>query len=336
MARRAPFVAFVLLPGSGAHVGGGDFWCLVLHEFKVRPCAEGLVLRQGLKRVRRGCEGVHQHELEICLELLLHGGYLLSNQVQKAVALRDLEQRFGLLQTHASSKSSVQFQDECFLQQPWIWLRLDRFVSRQGLDRVELRLRDHDISTGRQNAIGVLEGRDSSIVASILGHFLLERRPHRSHLRRAHRLDNVHEAWLQRGPAHQEAVNVGLRDELGAIVRSHAASILDSDLLRNSRSNSLLDVGTDSCLSLLSLLWSCNLASTDCPNRFVCDDDLVPVLDAWDARTKLTFVHLICFACFPLFEKLSDAKDCAYTGRLALGHLLSGISISFTILCAAF
>mmetsp|Transcript_104148 Transcript_104148/g.299743 ORF Transcript_104148/g.299743 Transcript_104148/m.299743 type:complete len:290 (+) Transcript_104148:121-990(+) len=121
--------------------------------------------------------------------------------------------------------------------------------------------------------------------------------------------DDRHEGGLERGPAHEEAVHVRLRDELLAVLRRHTAAILDAHLLRHLGGNLLLQEGADGRVRLLRLVRRSHLARADGPDGLVGDDDVVPILDLRDDGGELALVHLVCLPRLALLQHLADAQD---------------------------
>mmetsp|Transcript_52796 Transcript_52796/g.141404 ORF Transcript_52796/g.141404 Transcript_52796/m.141404 type:complete len:441 (-) Transcript_52796:273-1595(-) len=113
----APLMSGILLPGSWREVSSRDLWRLVLHKLKVRPRPKLRVLGQGRQGVCGGREGVHEHEGEVGLVGLLHGGHLLGDEVQEALVASDRKERLCLVQAHAGAQAAVQLQNDRLREQ---------------------------------------------------------------------------------------------------------------------------------------------------------------------------------------------------------------------------
>mmetsp|Transcript_88654 Transcript_88654/g.173387 ORF Transcript_88654/g.173387 Transcript_88654/m.173387 type:complete len:290 (+) Transcript_88654:120-989(+) len=147
--------------------------------------------------------------------------------------------------------------------------------------------------------------------------------------------DDRHEGGLERGPAHEEAVHVRLRDELLAVLRRHTAAILDAHLLRHLGGDLLLQEGADGRVRLLRLVRRGHLAGADGPDGLVGDDDVVPVLDLRDHSGQLPLVHLVRLPRLALLQQLADAEDHLHALLLADLHLLRRDLVGVAVLRAA-
>mmetsp|Transcript_11641 Transcript_11641/g.31335 ORF Transcript_11641/g.31335 Transcript_11641/m.31335 type:complete len:782 (-) Transcript_11641:241-2586(-) len=308
--RRAPLVAGLLLPSGRAEIAGSHLGCLVLHELKVGALAELLVRGERLERVCGRGERVHKHELNLGLELLVHGPHLLGDQVQETVALRDGQERLRLVETHASAEASIQLQNDRLLEQRRIGLDLDLLVVHEALDGVDRGLRDHDVGAGGQHAEVVLEGGDGGLVAALLLHLRLVGWPQLRELGGSAGAHDVHEGGLQGGAADEKAVDVGLADELLAVLRRHAAAVLDLDVVSDLGADGGLEVGADGGVRLLGLIRGGDLAGADGPDRLVGDDDLLGV----EKTVDLCHLHIHLSkhgtqALLADFLWLADAED---------------------------
>mmetsp|Transcript_141976 Transcript_141976/g.453889 ORF Transcript_141976/g.453889 Transcript_141976/m.453889 type:complete len:568 (+) Transcript_141976:131-1834(+) len=235
--RRAPLVAGLLLPSGRAEIAGSHLGCLVLHELKVGALAELLVRGERLERVCGRGERVHKHELNLGLELLVHGAHLLRDQVQEAVALGDRQQGLRLVEAHACAEAAVQLQNHGALEKAGVRLHVELLEILEGLDGVEQGLGQHDVRARGEHAQIVLEGGDGCSRQLLLLHLRLVRRPDLHQLRGAHGANDVHEGRLQGRSADEEAIDVGLADEFLAVFGSHAATILDADLASDVRAD---------------------------------------------------------------------------------------------------
>mmetsp|Transcript_50795 Transcript_50795/g.151994 ORF Transcript_50795/g.151994 Transcript_50795/m.151994 type:complete len:256 (-) Transcript_50795:67-834(-) len=186
VARRAPLVCRLLLPGGRRHVRGGDLRRLVLDELEVCARAELGVLGEGRQGVGGCRERVHEHERQVRLVRLLHRGNLLGDEVQEAVAAGDRQERLGLVQAHAGSQAAVELQDDSLLQQLRILLDGQFLKPGQAFHAVQCALGNHHIGARDKHRIVVLEGGNGCLVAALLLHLCLVGGPvllHGGHLR---------------------------------------------------------------------------------------------------------------------------------------------------------
>lgn len=90
-------------------------------------------------------------------------------------------------------------------------------------------------------------------------------------------LHDVDELGQQRRTANQETINVGTRNERLCVACLDGAAVDDAHTASNGRGHIGCDPGTDLGMSLFSLLRGGNFACADCPDRLVCDDNILPV-----------------------------------------------------------
>ena len=96
---------------------------------------------------------------------------------------------------------------------------------------------------------------------------------------RAVRVDDVDELGLERGAAHEEAVNVGLRGQLLGVAARHAAAVDDARRGARRRRDVAVQPAAQLGVHLLRLRRRRHLARADRPHRLVGHDNLAPVLD---------------------------------------------------------
>mmetsp|Transcript_80217 Transcript_80217/g.211445 ORF Transcript_80217/g.211445 Transcript_80217/m.211445 type:complete len:396 (+) Transcript_80217:145-1332(+) len=177
---------------------------------------------------------------------------------------------------------------------------------------INLRRRAHDLA----EKVHALRRRRDAIDLDEL-RLLEDERGHASR-------DDVGEGRLQGCTAYEEAVDVGLGDELLAVLRCHASAVQDThaigDLLGHSAGNHL----ADGRVSILGLFGSGHLARADGPHRLVGDDNLLPVLDLGVHRVQLALVDFIRLAGLALLQQLANAEDHGDAGLLALLDLRRG------------
>mmetsp|Transcript_18270 Transcript_18270/g.42594 ORF Transcript_18270/g.42594 Transcript_18270/m.42594 type:complete len:253 (-) Transcript_18270:1343-2101(-) len=148
-------------------------------------------------------------------------------------------------------------------------------------------------------------------------------------------LNDLCEVGLQRCPSNEEAIDIWLFDKLIAVVRAHAATILNAHLVGDCISALCAQVLSNGCLCVLCLLWCSNLTGAYGPNWLVCNDELIPIPDLWNHCIQLLLVHLVCDARLPLLQGLSDAEENPEICLLCLLHLGCRVSQCLTILCSS-
>mmetsp|Transcript_54924 Transcript_54924/g.111624 ORF Transcript_54924/g.111624 Transcript_54924/m.111624 type:complete len:207 (+) Transcript_54924:636-1256(+) len=89
-------------------------------------------------------------------------------------------------------------------------------------------------------------------------------------------------------------------------------------------------------MGLLGLIRSGNLSCANCPDRFVGNDNLAPVLwlQLLDHRIQHPLVHLVGLAGLPLFQQLPNGQNNLESSCKSLGHLLGNILVGLTVLRA--
>jgi len=83
-------------------------------------------------------------------------------------------------------------------------------------------------------------------------------------------------------------------------------------------------------VSLLSNLGGGCLTGADGPDRFVSNNNAVPVGDGASDGIELSLKDIICSSSFSLLESLSNADNRLKIGSLGLGDLLSNDLVSLT------
>jgi hypothetical protein len=127
---------------------------------------------------------------------------------------------------------------------------------------------------------------------------------------------------LQAGTADQEAVNVGLLGQLGAVLLVDAAAVQDAGLLGDLGVDVVLEPGTDGGVDVLGLGGGGDLAGADGPDGLVGDDDLGPVGELGLERGELLADDVDGGAGLALLEALAaapDDADAVVGGVLGLG-----------------
>lgn len=96
---------------------------------------------------------------------------------------------------------------------------------------------------------------------------------------------------------------------------------------------------SDNFVSFLSLFRRCSLTSADGPHRLISDDYFWPVVDFLANSSKLSGVHFVCLARFPLVKLLTDASHYTQTvlqgSSSFLGNDFITLSIYVTTLAVA-
>mmetsp|Transcript_79291 Transcript_79291/g.256326 ORF Transcript_79291/g.256326 Transcript_79291/m.256326 type:complete len:397 (-) Transcript_79291:80-1270(-) len=177
---------------------------------------------------------------------------------------------------------------------------------------INLRRRAHDLA----EKVHALSRRRDAIDLNELG--LLE--DGRGHASR----DDVGEGRLQGCAAYEEAVDVGLGDELLAVLRRHAAAVQDTHAIGDLLGHSAGDHLADGRVRILGLVGSGHLARADGPHWLVGDDNLLPILDLGVHRVQLALVDFIRLAGLALLQQLANAEDHGDAGLLALLDLRRG------------
>ena len=91
------------------------------------------------------------------------------------------------------------------------------------------------------------------------------------------RLHDVGDLRLEGRAAHQEAVDVRERRELGRVLSIRAAAVLDADRVRRGAVDVCRDPFSDTFMRFLRLLRGSRFAGADGPDRLVGDDDIAPL-----------------------------------------------------------
>ena len=108
MARRGPFERGLLLPGDRGKRLGLELGDHALHELQREPDIQVGMPAKRLERLRPRRFTVHQHQRKPHVVALTQRHQLTDDDVQKAVALPRLEQRFGMAQPHRRGETAVQ------------------------------------------------------------------------------------------------------------------------------------------------------------------------------------------------------------------------------------
>ena len=128
---------------------------------------------------------------------------------------------------------------------------------------------------------------------------------------------------LQRGPAHQGTVNVGLAEQFGGVTRFDASPILNPDRSSYLGIVSRFDQAAKIGMDLLRLLRRGNFTRADCPNRLISDDRSPARIgaDSLEGTCNLCRYHLLLHPFVSFFDRLADGRDLG--GRE--GHLVERV-----------
>src|SRR3954462_1794089 len=116
---------------------------------------------------------------------------------------------------------------------------------------------------------------------------------------------------LERGPAHQRAVDVGLREQVGRVVRLDRSAVLDADRIRHLCAAQLAQEPADLAVHLLRLRGGGHLAGADGPHRLVGAGAAADLLagEAREGAADLPGDHLPGAVSLPLLQRLAHADD---------------------------
>jgi hypothetical protein len=118
---------------------------------------------------------------------------------------------------------------------------------------------------------------------------------------------------LQARSTNQESINILLRRQLLAVLLRHTPTINDPRLLRRLITNLLLQPRTDRSMHFLRLLARRNLTRPNRPNRFIRDNNLIPMsllaLQLLRHSTQLARHNLDRLASLPLLQTLTTAQN---------------------------
>ena len=90
-------------------------------------------------------------------------------------------------------------------------------------------------------------------------------------------LDDSLKFILEGSTTDEESIYVWLLDELTTVSTIDRATVQDSSFTSDFFGNILSKPCSDLKVSLLSLLWSCDLAGTNGPNWLISNDDVTPM-----------------------------------------------------------
>mmetsp|Transcript_27704 Transcript_27704/g.58206 ORF Transcript_27704/g.58206 Transcript_27704/m.58206 type:complete len:217 (-) Transcript_27704:127-777(-) len=115
VSRRAPFVAWVRLANSGLESLGTKLRNFILKHLKSLFGSKIRVFgAEEFKSVIRSRETVHQHKLYILSELFPHAHDLLRGKVEESVSVFHFKERLGFIETHTSTKTSIELEHHGF------------------------------------------------------------------------------------------------------------------------------------------------------------------------------------------------------------------------------
>ena len=115
-------------------------------------------------------------------------------------------------------------------------------------------------------------------------------------------LDDFLEVGQHGGAADEEAVDVGLADELATVGGLDRAAVEDSGLAGVLRGDVLGEPLADRSVRLLGLLLGGDLTSANSPNRLISDDHTLPIaiIEYVSNRLELPRVDVVSLAGFAL------------------------------------
>mmetsp|Transcript_21330 Transcript_21330/g.31702 ORF Transcript_21330/g.31702 Transcript_21330/m.31702 type:complete len:338 (-) Transcript_21330:482-1495(-) len=91
-------------------------------------------------------------------------------------------------------------------------------------------------------------------------------------------IDNIRKFRLERSTSDQETIDIGVGRQIRCVSGVGGTSVQDTSVLSDIGTSNLTKVLTDSGMSILSLLGGSSQPSSNGPNGFVGNDDLLPVL----------------------------------------------------------
>ena len=97
MARRAPLQMGIGGPRCWLQSALDDLRDFVLHELDLGVVDKLWILLQERQGVARSVEAVHQHEVDLGLELSSHGNDLLGSQIEERISVFHLQKRLRLI-----------------------------------------------------------------------------------------------------------------------------------------------------------------------------------------------------------------------------------------------
>ena len=93
--------------------------------------------------------------------------------IKEGISTLELQERLGLLETHASAEATIQLEHHRAAQKRGVFLA-QRLVRWQRLHLPDAHLRDHEVCTRSELEIIALERRDRRIAQSLLAHLCFE------------------------------------------------------------------------------------------------------------------------------------------------------------------
>jgi hypothetical protein len=137
-------------------------------------------------------------------------------------------------------------------------------------------------------------------------------------------VDNVSEFGLEGGSSDKESINIGLRREARGGLGTGRSTVKDASALGNLGSGNLAEVLTDVSMGVLGLFRGGGQTSSNGPDGFVGNDDLLPVLLGEGIGISLDLREniLVGGSSLPLLKGLSTAchdRQTLVQGVLGLG-----------------
>lgn len=127
-------------------------------------------------------------------------------------------------------------------------------------------------------------------------------------------LDDVGEGRFERSSTNQEPIDILLLDQVLGVLLSYRTTVDNTDFVGwLARS---LQVFPEPAVHLLSLLWSGSQTSSDGPDWFIGQDELIPpnavnlsLLNKFLERVKLPLDDVLGLVSLPLFDGLAETED---------------------------
>ena len=96
--------------------------------------------------------------------------------IKEGISTLELQERLGLLETHAGPKAAVELEHHSLAQEADVLFR-QRLVRRQAVHRLNRALWHHQVGTARELGVIVLERGDGGVVQTLRLALRLESRP---------------------------------------------------------------------------------------------------------------------------------------------------------------
>ena len=147
--------------------------------------------------------------------------------------------------------------------------------------------------------------------------------------------NNFEEVGIQRGTAHEEAIDVRHSYEVASVLGADRATILYARSISYFLRYVFLEPVTDEFAAFLRNLRRGGLAGTDGPNGHVSDDDAAPVLHRGLEAFELGLEDVVRRVSLALFQRLANAHDGVQTPILGLGNLVGDHDVCLAVKHAA-